>query len=124
MTRSLSVALLAAVMLLAMPAAAQTAPADAQVYVFLYRAGPSWKAGRPMGEQNLGAHAAYIKKLLDDGRLFAGGPTGADTGLAIVRAANLEEAQTMLSADPAITTGVFIADLRRWTPAFDSKKPL
>lgn len=119
-----AIASLLAALALAAPAHAQPAAADAPVYVFLYRAGPAWKAGRPMGEQGLGPHAAYIKRLLDDGKLFAGGATGPDTGMAIVRAASLDEARAILAADPAVTSGIFAAELRAWAPRFDSRKPL
>jgi len=122
--RRILVPVLAAFSLAGTAALAQSAPADKPVYVFLYRAGPAWQPGKPMAEQGLGPHAAYIKTLLDQGKLFAGGATGPDTGMAIVRAGSLEEAKAMLAADPAITSGVFAADLRAWAPRFDSRRPL
>jgi uncharacterized protein YciI len=105
------------------PQAAATAPN--QLYVFLYSAGPAWMAGLPMERQALGSHAGYIKGLLDEGRLVGGGRfEGLDGGMAIVRAASLEEAQATLAADPAIVSGVFVAELRAWTPRFRSPEPL
>ena len=96
-----------------------------QLYVFLYSAGPAWKAGLPMERQALGPHAGYVKGLLDEGRLVGGGRfEGLDGGMAIVRAATLAEAQATLAADPAIVSGVFVADLRAWTPRFRSSEPL
>jgi len=104
---------------------APAAIADLSLYVFLYREGPAWKPGRPMAEQDLGPHGAYIKRLLGEGRLIAGGRlVDVNGGLAIVRAASLEEARAMLAADPAITSGIFEADIHGWAPRFVSPDPL
>lgn len=95
------------------------------LFVFLYRAGPAWKVGQPMEKQALGPHAAYIKGLLDQGHLVGGGRfEGQDGGMAIVKTTGPEQAQAMLAADPAIVAGVFVADLRAWTPRFRSPEPL
>lgn len=109
-----------------MPQAEATATANpVKLFVFLYRAGPAWKAGQPMEKQALGPHAAYIKGLLDQGRLVGGGRfEELDGGMAIVKASDQEEARKMLAVDPAVTSGVFAADLRAWTPRFRSPEPL
>ena len=106
-----------------------SAPASAQgarqLFLFLYRPGPSWRAGVPMRQQDLRAHGAYHAKLLREGRSFAGGGyVGMDGGLAIVRAADRAEAETMLAADPAIINGVFAAEIRHWAPRFHNTTPL
>lgn len=120
--------LLLALTLACAPAPAQPEPAPApprQLFLFLYSPGPAWRTGRPMREQDLRDHAAYHARLLREGRGFAGGGfVGEEGGLAIVRAASLEEARAMLAADPAIRNGVFIADLRQWAPRFHSEAPL
>ena len=117
-----------ALMLAGAPAPAQPEPAAAaprQLFLFLYRPGPAWRAGRPMREQDLRAHAAYHARLLGEGRGFAGGGyVGEDGGLAIVRAAGIEEARAMLAADPAIQNRVFAAELRQWAPRFHNDAPL
>lgn len=111
----------------AAPAAAQ-APAQApprQLFVIDYSPGPAWRSGRPMREQDLRAHGAYYAQLLRDGRAFAGGGyVGEDGGLAIIRAADMAEAQAILAADPAIVSGVFVARLRQWAPRFHGDGPL
>jgi len=104
-----------------------TAPAAERVllYVFVYRAGPAWKEGLPMAEQDLRPHGAYIKKLHADGVVFAGGRfTDRDGGMAIVRAISPEDAQAILAADPAITSGVFTAEILPWAPRFHDQSPL
>lgn len=78
-----------------------------------------------MAEQNLGGHVAYMTKLFEEGSLFAGGAlTDNNGGLAVVRAAGDEDARAILAADPAISLGVFAADVREWLPRFHSDQPL
>ena len=99
---------------------AQAAPDAAQpLFAFIYRPGPAWKPGLPMAQQDLRAHGGYIARLAAEGRVVAGGGwVGVDGGMAVLRAADLDEANRLLAADPAITSGVFQADLRRWQPRF------
>lgn len=117
-----------ALLLAGAPALAQPEPAPAaprQLYLFLYRPGPAWRADRPMHQQDLRDHVAYHGRLLREGRSAAAGPyIGEHGGVAIVRAASLEEARAMLAADPAIQNGVFAAELRQWAPAFHNEGPL
>jgi uncharacterized protein len=95
--------------------------AEAKTYALVYAAGPQWIAGRPVTEQNLSAHRAYIGELHAQGRLMCGGPflDGEGGGFAVVRAASREEAAALLVDDPAIKDGVFIGSVRRWYPVFD-----
>ena len=125
--------LLTAALLMMTPAPAQTAPADPPrtlaeartLFIVSYRPGPKWIAGKPNHQQALGPHAAYIKRLLDEGVLFAGGPYGDNEGgMAIFWATDMDQAKAVVAADPAVTQGVFVAELRGWTPLFDSKRPL
>ena len=112
--------------LAALPAAAQQSPEPArELFLFLYRPGPAWVAGRPMNQQDLRPHAEYHARLVREGRSVAGGGfVGREEGMAIVRAANLAEAEAMLAADPAIANGVFAAEIRHWRPRFHSDRPL
>lgn len=109
----------------AAPAVAQAAGPVQPLYLFLYRAGPAWQADKPMEAQGLGPHAVFIKRLLDEGRLVAGGPL-LDTigGMAIVRAAGYAEARAIFDADPALTSGIFAGEMHSWAPRFDSGEPL
>lgn len=115
-------AAIAALLLLTAPAWAQPAAA---LYVITYTAGPAWQAGKPMAKQALGPHAAYMKKLLAEGRTVAAGPTfNLDGGVVILKAESLEAAQAIMAADPAVTSGLFTGELRSWTPMFSSGEPL
>jgi len=108
------------------PAPAEPATtAPRQLFLFLFRPGPAWRSGVPMREQDLRDHAAYHARLVREGRSVAGGGyIGEEGGMAIVRAASLDEARAMLAADPAIRNGVFVAELRQWAPRFHSDAPL
>lgn len=102
-----------------------TAPATQQLFLFQYSPGPAWREGVPLREQGLGPHGAYMRRLQTEGRLFAGGGYASDDGgMAIVTAASEAEARAILSADPAITSGIFVAELRRWVPRFRTDQPL
>ena len=99
--------------------------ATQQLFLFQYSRGPAWRDGVPMREQGLGPHGAYMRQLQEQGRLFAGGGYASDDGgMAIVMCANIDEARAILAADPAITSGIFIAELRQWTPRFRTDEPL
>jgi uncharacterized protein YciI len=105
--------------------ASQPAAQPRQLFLFLYRPGPAWRAGVPMARQDLREHAAYHARLVREGRsAAAGGYAGEDGGMAIVRAANRAEAEAILAADPAIRNGVFVAELRQWAPRFHNDAPL
>jgi hypothetical protein len=96
-----------------------------QLYLFQYSPGPAWREGVPMRQQGMGPHGAYMQQLQDEGRLFAGGGYASDDGgMAIVTAAGIEEAAAMLAADPAIQSGIFVAELRHWRPRFRTDTPL
>jgi len=112
--------------LAAVPAAAQPPAEPArELFLFLFRPGPAWVAGRPMHQQDLRAHGAYHAALVREGRAAAGGGyVGMEGGMAIVRAADLAEAEAILAADPAIANGVFAAEIRQWRPRFHSDRPL
>ena len=126
----LGVPLLGAAPLAVPPAMTATGSAEApspqrKLFVFLYRPGPEWVEGRPMSEQKLRPHGSYFAALLRDGRVFAGGGfVNRDGGMAIVRAADMNEARTILERDPAISGGVFAAEVHEWSPRFHSTDPL
>ena len=131
MKHSIVRAAMVALALIAAPACvhAQAPPpelaAAQQLFLFQYSRGPAWREGVPMREQGLGPHGAYMRQLQEQGRLFAGGGYSSDDGgMAIVMCANLDEARAILAADPAITSGIFVAELKQWTPRFRSDEAL
>jgi uncharacterized protein len=109
---------LALVVGMLMSSAAVAAP-DQPLFTVIYRPGPAWKPGLPMAQQDLRAHGGYYARLTAEGRVVAaGGWHGADGGMAVLRCADAEEAGRLLAADPAIASGVFQGELRRWSPRF------
>lgn len=125
--RRAAAAALAAFISVSASAHAQSAAAqDAQqLFLFQYSRGPAWREGVPMREQGLAPHGVYMRQLQDQGRLFAGGGYASDDGgMAIVMCADIDEARAILAADPAITAGIFVADLRHWRPRFRTDEPL
>lgn len=99
-------------------AAAQAqAPSARQVFVITYRPGPAWQAGVPMNRQALGPHAACWTRLAREGGAIGAGPfTDVEGGIAVIDAANLADAQAVVAADPAVTSGVFVGEVHGWSP--------
>lgn len=96
-------------------AAAEALP----LYLFVYKAGPAWKEGLPMAQQDMRPHGLYIKDLFEKGVVFAGGAFDpAEGGMAIVRADSLDAARAIFEADPAITSGIFVGEIVVWRPRF------
>lgn len=110
---------------MAQPQTQTEAAAAQQLFLFQYSRGPAWRDGVPMREQGLGPHGAYMRQLQEQGRLFAGGGYSSDDGgMAIVMCGSIDEARAILAADPAITSGIFVAELKQWTPRFRTAEPL
>lgn len=114
-TWSLTILTGATILMSPLAAAAQTA---SPYYLFIYRPGPAWKPGVPMAGQDMRPHGAYMARLDGEGRILAAGGFPDQGGMAVVRAASLEEAQRLLAADPAVASGLFLADLKAWKPRF------
>jgi len=120
--------------LAAAPALAQEAkPAPLPtVYVIHYKTGPAWKVGKPLREQAIGPHGEYMRKIFAEGRMLAAGPTVnadggvtlVDGGIVLLKAASLEEAKAVMAADPAVTAGLFVGEVRSWRVAFSTGDPL
>lgn len=99
------------------PAVDAQATSAQQVFVITYKPGPAWQAGVPMNRQALGPHAAYWTRLAREGRAIGAGPfTDMDGGIAMISAANFTEAQAIVAADPAVTSGVFVGEVHGWSP--------
>jgi len=84
-------------------------------YLVVYRPGPAWLPGKPLKEQPLKEHGRYILSLYVKGSLKFAGPFSDDAGgAAAFEAADDDEARAVVSADPAVTSGVFLAELHPW----------
>lgn len=117
LTFALTTALASACASMQPPAAAQMHAPMQRVFVIEYRPGSAWQAGVPMNRQALGPHAACWTHLAHGGRAIGAGPyLDVDGGMAMVTAANIDEARAIVAADPAITSGVFVGEVHGWLP--------
>lgn len=67
-------------------------------------------------------HRDYLRKLLDDGKLFGSGPWMDDSGACIVyEAADEDEARALLAADPYTEAEVLQGiTIKEWNPVLHS----
>lgn len=80
-----------------------------------YQPGPNWETGKPITEQPLSEHVAYLTDLHDKEVILMGGPYADGTaGLVILAASAIEEASQIINDDPAIRSGVLTAEVRQW----------
>ena len=100
----------------AISGSAQTTTASAKTtYLVVYRPGPAWLPGKPVGEQPLKDHGTYMLSLYVKGALKFAGPFLDNAGGAVVLEADNEEgAKAFVAADPAVTGQVFVAELHPW----------
>lgn len=90
------------------------------LYVINYRPGPTWLAGRPLGEQGLEQHGSYMYELAQRGQLLVAGPLSTiEGGLVILRVASIDEATSLMQADPAVLDGKFTGEISVWRPGID-----
>jgi uncharacterized protein YciI len=88
-------------------------------FFFIYKPGPAWLADKPMAEQpSINEHFEYMAKLEHEGKLIIGGPFKDSSGaMGIIEVTNLEEAEKLMSDDPAVAHGTVEAEIRPWHPA-------
>lgn len=99
------------------PAAALKEVTAAQnTYLVLYRRGPAWVEGKRMRDQpGLREHFEYYLDVHREGRLICGGGFPDESGGAAVFTADSDEAaQALVTSDPAVRSGAFGYELKRW----------
>lgn len=84
------------------------------LFAIIYRPGPNWVDAKPLAEQDLRAHLSYIETLHAGGAVVSAGPflDKKSGGVAIIRAKEEVAARAVMNADPAVTMGIFEAQLR------------
>jgi len=91
-----------------------------KMYVLcILKTGP--KDGEIQGEERkaiFAGHFANIGRLADEGKLAVAGPFGKNDktwrGLYIFNVATIEEAEKLVTLDPAVKAGVFVPELTLW----------
>ncbi|MCA9619816.1 MAG: hypothetical protein KC731_12405 [Myxococcales bacterium] len=91
---------------------------DAELFVLRYLPGASWVEGKPLAEQDLSAHLAYVGQVFERGQLLAGGPlVDRDEGRYIVAVKSRAETDALVAADPAVQAELFEVTIHPWTAA-------
>lgn len=66
-------------------------------------------------EQVIQPHVDYQRMLLMKGHLLIGGPyVDVDGGQSVLIARSMEEAENMVSGDPAVQSGLMVPELHEW----------
>jgi uncharacterized protein YciI len=91
---------------------------SAPTYLVVYRHGPRWVDGVPTSEQkSMREHFKHYLDLYRAGRLKdAGGFADESGGAAVFTAADDDAAADFVAADPAVVSGLFLYELKRWRP--------
>jgi uncharacterized protein len=93
-------------------------PKLVQFHMALLKQGPKWET-TPAVERNkiMQQHLANVLSMFDSRKAVIAGPMGDDTdvaGIFILRAQSAEEAKTWVDADPAVKSGLFVAEMHPW----------
>ena len=98
--------------------AAENGPQQEQAkatYLVIYRPGPAWLMGKSVLEQPLKEHGKYMLGLYIKGSMKLGGPLTDDAGGAVLlTVADESEAKTIVTADPAVKSGIFVYEMHPW----------
>ncbi len=98
--------------------AAENEPQQEQkkvTYLVIYRPGPAWLVGKSVLEQPLKEHGKYMLGLYIKGSMKLGGPLTDDAGGAVLlTVADEPEAKTIVAADPAVKSGIFVYEMHPW----------
>ena len=92
-------------------------------FVIEHSPGPAWADGFAYREQpGIGSHLEFMRSLHDRQLMVLGGPfldgvAGALVGIAIVRAASLEDAEALAAEDASVQAGLLRYRVRPWMAA-------
>lgn len=86
-----------------------------EYYVFLHVPGPNWVKDKPIHEQPLDGHFAYMSHLVSEEKLVVGGGFLDGTGaMGVLRCASLEEATEIVRQDPAVRDEIVTSEVHAW----------
>ena len=87
-----------------------------QLYVLVHRPGPKWLVGAAYGDQpGVLEHFRFLTRLREEGTLIMAGPFLDDSGgMAVIRSASEEAAGELAASDPAVVSGLLMAEVRSW----------
>jgi uncharacterized protein YciI len=83
-------------------------------FILRYKPGPKWVKGKTVAEQDIGPHFGYMIEQSKKGLILAAGPAMAgDEGLYVAKGSKAD-VDTLIAADPGITSGIFAPDVFGW----------
>lgn len=93
---------------------------DRNVYVVRMLPGANWRSGVATADQaGYDRHLDTLRRWSAQGIVVLGGPLVSDQGtLIVIRAASLEDARELAQSDPAVTSGLFTADVDQMAAEF------
>lgn len=87
-------------------------------YLVLLKTGPSEEQDKGKIQDLFGGHMANIGKLAKEGKLIVAGPMGKNDkqyrGIFILSVKTRQEAEALLTTDPAIAAGLLTAEIYDW----------
>jgi uncharacterized protein YciI len=100
-----------------------------EFHMALLKRGPKWEPGNTKGAAgNFRAeHGKYALSLLESGKAVIAGPftDGGDIqGIYILRAKSAAEAREWVESDPAVKSGLMVAEMHPWWSEDVMKKPM
>jgi uncharacterized protein YciI len=96
---------------------------DRNVYVVRMVPGSAWRSGTPTADQpGYDRHLDTLRRWSAQDIVVLGGPVISDEGtLVIIRAASLEDARELAESDPAVESGLFIAEVDQMAAQFPGR---
>ena len=95
-----------------------------KLFAIVLGPGPEWEKVQPLKGPGMPEHRRYWARLNDEGRIASAGPLGEDTGLILMRAKNLSDANAAVSADPAVKARLLRGVARPYTAAMTNAEVL
>src|SRR5689334_17720821 len=91
-------------------------------FVLSHSPGQQWLAGTPFMEQpGVEVHIAFMRGLMEAGRLALGGPFLDNSGgMCIARFESLEEAIDAAEGDESVKAGLLRVEVKPWLAAMDT----
>jgi uncharacterized protein YciI len=87
-------------------------------HIVFHSPGPNWHHGVDFREQpGVIEHVQHYAQMLDQGKLFLGGPfTDADSGGMMIAASTVsrDELEAFAAKDPAIVNGLLTYEVKTW----------
>lgn len=91
---------------------------EESLFIALYTVGEKWDVEKSPNEQAyFKDHSAFLKKLRDEGSITMGARYS-DTGMIILKAADLESAKKLLTSDLAIQNNLFSVEIHPFAPFY------